>query len=40
MGRTTIDWWGSRKLKPNAHVIGHVDASGFFERLTSSLARI
>jgi purine nucleosidase len=40
MGRTTIDWWGSRKLKPNAHVIGHVDAAGFFERLTSSLARI
>ena len=26
---------GDREEKPNAHVIGHVDAAGFFERLTT-----
>ena len=35
IGRTSIDWWGSQKKKPNAHVIGHVDAAGFYERLTA-----
>jgi purine nucleosidase len=40
IGRSTIDWWGSRKEKPNAHVIGHVDAEGFYERLTNSLAKL
>ena len=40
MGRSTIDWWGSQKEKPNAHVIGHVDAAGFYERLTTSLAKL
>jgi purine nucleosidase len=40
MGRTSIDWWGSQKEKPNVHVIGHVDAAGFYERLTSSLAKL
>ena len=40
IGRSTIDWWGSRRQKPNAHVIGHVDANGFYERLTASLGKI
>ena len=40
MGRSTIDWWGSQRLKPNAHVIGHIDANGFYERLTASLAKL
>jgi inosine-uridine nucleoside N-ribohydrolase len=40
IGRTTIDWWGAQKEKPNAHVIGHVDAPGFYERLTASLAKL
>lgn len=40
IGRSTIDWWGSQKEAPNAHVIGHVDAIGFFERLTASLAKL
>ncbi len=29
IGRSSIDWWGSQKQKPNAHVIDHVDADGF-----------
>ena len=40
IGRSTIDWWGTRREKPNAHVIGHVDAARFFERLTASLAKL
>ena len=40
IGRSTIDWWGSRREKANAHVIGHIDANGFFERLTASLAKL
>ena len=40
MGRSTIDWWGTRRDRPNAHVIGHVDAPRFFERLTASLAKL
>jgi purine nucleosidase len=40
IGRSTIDWWGTRHEKPNAHVIGHVDAARFFERLTASLAKL
>jgi len=39
LGRSTIDWWGSLKRPPNAHVIERVDADGFFERLTSALAK-
>jgi purine nucleosidase len=38
MGCSSIDWWGSLKEPPNAHVIGGVDADGFYERLTRSLA--
>ena len=39
IGRSTIDWWGSLKRPANAHVIERVDADGFFERLTSALAK-
>ena len=40
IGRSSIDWWGSQKQQPNVHVIGHVDANGFYERLTRSLAKL
>ena len=40
IGHSSIDWWGSQKEKPNAHVIGHLDADGFYERLTRSLAKL
>jgi purine nucleosidase len=40
IGRSSIDWWGAQKEKPNAHVIGHLDADGFNERLTRSLAKL
>jgi purine nucleosidase len=40
MGCSSIDWWGSQQREPNAHVIGDVDADGFFERLTRSLAQL
>ena len=44
LGRSTIDGWGSRRrvsnAPPNAHVIGHVDVNGFYERLTASLAKL
>jgi purine nucleosidase len=43
IGRSTIDWFGSMKQAPNAHVpnahvIERIDADGFFERLTGALA--
>jgi inosine-uridine nucleoside N-ribohydrolase len=40
IGRSSIDWWGSQKQQPNAHVIDHVDADGFYERLALSLAKL
>jgi purine nucleosidase len=40
MGRSTIDWWGAMKQRPNAHVIDRIDADGFFTRLTQSLAKL
>ena len=40
IGRTSIDWWGSQKEEPNAHVIGQFDAVGFYDRLTASLAKL
>jgi purine nucleosidase len=40
MGRSTIDWFGSTKQAPNAHVIERIDADGFFERLTGALAKL
>jgi purine nucleosidase len=40
MGRSTIDWFGSTKQAPNAHVVERIDAEGFFERLTVALAKL
>jgi purine nucleosidase len=40
IGHSSIDWCGSSKETPNAHVIGHLDADGFYERLTRSLAKL
>jgi len=28
IGRSTIDWWGSTKRAPNAHVVETIDAAG------------
>ena len=40
MGRSTIDWWGSSRRPPNAHVIERVDAAGLFDRLIPALAKL
>lgn len=40
IGRSSIDWSGSQERKPNAHAIDHIDADGFYERLTRSLAKL
>jgi len=40
IGRSTIDWWNRTRRPPNAHVIGRIDADGFFARLTEQLARL
>lgn len=40
LGRSSIDWWEAQKQQPNAHVIDHIDADGFYERLTASLAKL
>lgn len=39
LGRSTIDWWNTLGLSANAHVVDRIDADGFFERLTTALAR-
>lgn len=39
-GRTTIDWNNRLKRPPNAFVVDHVDARGFFARLAGSLAKL
>ena len=40
IGRTLVDWWNSAKVTPNARVIRGVDATRFFDLLTSRLARL
>ncbi|MEM9010493.1 MAG: nucleoside hydrolase [Pseudomonadota bacterium] len=40
MGMTVVDWWGVTDRAPNATVIRHVDADGFFALLTERLARL
>jgi purine nucleosidase len=40
IGRSTIDWWGSTRKPPNAHVIERIDSEGFFERLIGALAKL
>ena len=36
-GMTVADWWGVTDRTPNALFIGDLDASGFFDLLTSRL---
>jgi len=40
LGRSTVDWWDALGLAPNAWVVDRIDADGYFERLTASLARL
>ena len=40
VGRTLVDWWNNAKVTPNATVIRNVDATRFFDLLTSRLARL
>ncbi|HVM78461.1 MAG TPA: nucleoside hydrolase [Stellaceae bacterium] len=40
IGRSTIDWWGSGKRKPNAEVVERIDAEELFTRLARSLAKL
>lgn len=39
-GMTVADWWGVTDRAPNATFIGDMDADGFFDLLTSRLARL
>ncbi|MEO1000285.1 MAG: nucleoside hydrolase, partial [Pseudomonadota bacterium] len=40
MGMTVIDWWRVTGRAPNATVLRHLDADGFFTLLTERLARL
>jgi purine nucleosidase len=40
MGMTVIDWWGVTQRPKNAHVLGHVQAEGFFALITQAIARL
>ena len=40
MGMTVVDWWGVTDRPKNAHVMGDVDADGFFALLTERIARL
>lgn len=40
LGMTVIDWWGVTGKTPNAHVLGGIDAAGFFDLITERLARL
>jgi purine nucleosidase len=40
MGMTVADWWGVTDRTPNALFIGDLDADGFFDLLTTRLARL
>ncbi|MEM9267480.1 MAG: nucleoside hydrolase [Pseudomonadota bacterium] len=40
MGMTVADYWRVTDRTPNVHYIRHVDAEGFFELLTTRLARL
>ncbi|GGK44296.1 nucleoside hydrolase [Salinarimonas ramus] len=39
-GMTVVDWWGVVDAAPNATMLRHVDADGFFALLTERLARL
>ena len=40
LGMTVADWWGVTERPANAFFVGSLDADGFFELLTSRLARL
>lgn len=40
MGMTVIDWWGVTGRPKNAHVIGSVDADGFFDLIYNRLSKL
>jgi len=39
-GATVVDWWQVTERAPNAHVIGGVDADGFFDLLIERLGNL
>ncbi|MDC6168147.1 nucleoside hydrolase [Paucibacter sp. XJ19-41] len=39
-GMTVIDWWGVTGKPANAHVLGGLDADGFYALITERLARL
>ncbi|MFN7027576.1 MAG: nucleoside hydrolase, partial [Pseudorhizobium sp.] len=40
VGMTVVDWWRVSGRQPNAMVMRHVDADGFFDLLTERVARL
>lgn len=40
MGMTVIDWWGVTGRAKNAHVIGSVDADGFFDLIYERISKL
>ncbi len=40
MGMTVIDWWGVTARPKNAHVIGSVDADGFFDLIYERISKL
>jgi purine nucleosidase len=40
MGMTVIDWWGVTGRTRNAHVIGQVDADGFFDLIYERISKL
>ncbi len=40
VGMTVVDWWRVSGRRPNATVMRHVDADGFFNLLTERVARL
>jgi purine nucleosidase len=40
MGMTVIDWWGVTGRPKNAHVVGKVDADGFFDLIYERVSRL
>jgi purine nucleosidase len=40
MGMTVIDWWGVTGRPKNAHVMGKIDADGFFDLIYDRLSRL
>ncbi|MBC7313301.1 MAG: nucleoside hydrolase, partial [Rhizobium sp.] len=40
VGMTVVDWWRVSNRSPNARVMRHVDADGFFDLLIERFARL